>query len=83
MHFTVKKYFRCDVVRRSNRAVSQRSPIFLPTLRPPLAVHLPIPRKVGWFGLTQISVEFGSVRLFESGTESKVGQLDVTPRVQK
>lgn len=35
----LQKHFRCDVVWSAHRAVSQRSPVSLPALGSPFAVH--------------------------------------------
>ena len=70
-------------VKQLGVPVGQGASVLLPTLCTAFAVHRIGRGKVRRFGLRQIAVKIGAVRFLEAGAQAKVGQLDVTARVQQ
>ena len=73
--YYLQKHFRGDVVGRADGGVGELPTIFLPRLSLSLRIH-----RVGQIErlhLTEVSVELGSVRLFQTRAKPKVGQLNM------
>ena len=71
----LREHFRGDVVGRADGGVGELPTVFLPRLCLSLRIH-----RVGQIErlhLTEVSVELGSVRLFQTRAKPKVGQLNM------